>query len=61
MTLGGSAGMKYLSVNEVAKRAGMTEETIRRHIRAGKLVAHRVGKAYRITTENYHKFMTGKK
>ncbi len=35
--------MKLLSVPEVAKHLGVTDETVRRHVRSGKLRAEKLG------------------
>ena len=38
----------WLTVEEVSKEFRVSEETVRRHIRAGKLKAVKVGRQYRI-------------
>lgn len=35
--------LQLLSVPEVARLLGVTEETVRRHVRSGKLVAEKLG------------------
>jgi len=49
--------MEFYSIAEVAEMSGQSQKTIRRHIAAGKLKAERIGSRYRITKENYDKWM----
>jgi excisionase family DNA binding protein len=41
-------GPKLVSVREAADVLGVAEVTVRRHVRAGKLVSKRVGRAVRV-------------
>ena len=50
--------MEFYSLVEVANMSGHSQKTIRRHIAAGKLKADKVGNCYRITKENYDKWLT---
>ena len=50
--------MEFYSLVEVANMSGHSQKTIRRHIAAGKLNADKVGNSYRITKENYDKWLT---
>lgn len=44
-------------VSEVADKLRISEMTVYRYIDAGKLKAHRLGKAYRITREELERFL----
>ncbi len=48
---------RFMSVEEVAKDLGVTEETVRGYIRAKKLVAYRMGRDYKIKPEDYQRFL----
>ena len=48
---------RFLSVEEIAKDLGVTEETVRGYIRAGKLTAYKMGRDYKIRPEDYQKFL----
>lgn len=48
---------RFLSVEEIAKDLGVTEETVRGYIRAKKLTAYRMGRDYKIRPEDYQKFL----
>ena len=49
--------MDFYSIAEVSEMSGQSQKTIRRHIAAGKLKADKVGNCYRITKENYSKWL----
>ena len=51
----------FLSVEEVAKRLGLKEETIRTYIREGLLNAYRFGNVLRIRVDDYEKFVQERK
>lgn len=48
-----------LSVSEVAKRLGVSAEAVKRRIRAGELVAYKVGGLYRVAEEDLKRFLEG--
>ena len=47
----------FLSVEEVAKRLGLKEETIRTYIREGLLNAYRFGNVLRVRVDDFEKFV----
>lgn len=47
----------WLTVEEIAKDLGVSEETVRNWIRQRHLVAYRVGRDYRIKQIDYHRFL----
>jgi excisionase family DNA binding protein len=47
----------FLSVEEVAKRLGLKEETIRTYIREGSLNAYRFGNVLRVRVDDFEKFV----
>jgi excisionase family DNA binding protein len=47
----------FLSVEEVARRLGLKEETIRTYIREGSLNAYRFGNVLRIRVDDFEKFV----
>ena len=49
--------MSFYSIVDAAKMSGQSQKTIRRHIAAGKLKADKIGNCYRITKENYNKWL----
>ena len=49
--------MEFYSIAEVAEMSGQSQKTIRRHIASGKLKADRVGNRYRITKDQYEKWL----
>ena len=49
--------MEFYSIAEAAQMSGQSQKTIRRHIAAGKLKADKIGNCYRITKENYNKWL----
>jgi len=51
----------FLSVEEVAKRLGLKEETIRTYIRGGLLNAYRFGNVLRIRVDDFDKFVEERK
>lgn len=42
---------------EIAQETGLCRDTLRRHIREGKLLAYDFGGHYRVTEENYAKWL----
>jgi excisionase family DNA binding protein len=52
---------EWLSVEQIAKELGLTEETIRTYIRSRQLTAYRVGNTYRIKREDLNKFLEKRK
>ncbi len=52
---------QWLSVEDIAKELGLTEDTIRNYIRTKQLVAYRVGNTYRIKREDLDKFLEQRK
>lgn len=51
----------FLSVEEVAKRLGLKEETIRTYIREGLLNAYRFGNVLRIRVDDFEQFVQERK
>ena len=51
----------FLSVEEVAKRLGLKEETIRTYIREGSLNAYRFGNVLRIRVDDFEQFVQERK
>jgi len=51
----------FLSVEEVAKRLGLKEETIRTYIRGGSLNAYRFGNVLRVRVDDFEKFVEERK
>jgi excisionase family DNA binding protein len=51
----------FLSVEEVAKRLSLKEETIRTYIREGALGAYRFGNVLRIRVDDFEKFVQERK
>lgn len=49
--------MGFYSITEVADMSNQSQKTIRRHIAAGKLKAEKVGNKYRITKDDYEKWL----
>lgn len=49
--------MDFYSIAEVAEISGQSQKTVRRHIAAGKLKADKTGNSYRITKDNYEKWL----
>ncbi|HZO72271.1 MAG TPA: helix-turn-helix domain-containing protein [Ktedonobacteraceae bacterium] len=47
----------FLSVEEVARRLSLKEETIRTYIRDGSLSAYRFGKVLRIRVDDFEQFV----
>ena len=52
---------EFLSVEEVAKRLGLKEETIRTYIREGSLSAYRFGNVLRVRADDFEKFVEERK
>ncbi|HZU68270.1 MAG TPA: helix-turn-helix domain-containing protein [Ktedonobacteraceae bacterium] len=55
------SGKDFLSVEEVAKRLGLKEETIRTYIRQGLLNAYRFGNVLRVRVDDFEKFVEERK
>ena len=51
----------FLSVEEVAKRLALKEETIRTYVREGSLNAYRFGNVLRIRVDDFEKFVQERK
>ncbi len=51
----------FLSVEQVAKRLGLKEETIRTYIREGSLNAYRFGNVLRVRVDDFEKFVEERK
>ena len=50
--------MEYYSIAEVAEMTKQSQKTIRRHIASGKLKAEKLSNRYRISSEEYQKWLT---
>ncbi len=48
---------EYLTVEQIAKELGLSEETVLRWIRRKELKAYKLGKTYRVTRKDYQKFL----
>jgi len=53
----GMESQKYWTPREVAERFKVSEETVRRYIREGKLKAIKFGNSYRISDEALQEFL----
>jgi len=51
----------FLSVEEVARRLSLKEETIRTYIREGSLNAYRFGNVLRVRVDDFEKFVEERK
>ena len=51
----------FLSVEDVAKRLSLKEETIRTYIREGLLNAYRFGNVLRVRVDDFEKFVQERK
>lgn len=51
-------GIKLYSIGEVGTLLGVTNQTIAKYIREGKLSARTIGKRYFVSEENLKKFVT---
>ena len=49
--------MEFYSIAEAAQMCAQSQKTVRRHIAAGKLKADKIGNCYRITKDNYNKWL----
>ena len=58
---GAPLSTEWLSVEDIAKELGLTEETIRTYIRSRQLTAYRVGNTYRIKREDLNRFLERRK
>ncbi len=50
--------MEFYTIAEVAEMSGQSQKTVRRHIASGKLKADKIVNRYRISKENYEKWLT---
>ena len=53
--------MNYYSIAEIADLSNQSQKTIRRHIAAGKLQAEKINNKYRISEEQYQKWLMSDK
>ena len=51
---------KLLTVQQVAEKAGVSEATVLKEIKIGKLLHHKVGRQYRIEMANFDDWISGK-
>lgn len=49
--------MEFYSISAAAEMSGQSQKTVRRHIAAGKLKADKIGNRYRITKDNYDRWL----
>ena len=49
--------MEFYSIAEIAEMSGQSQKTIRRHIASGKLNADKIANRYRISKDNYGKWL----
>lgn len=52
--------MKYFEVAEVSQKLNLSENTVRKYIREGKIKAVKAGKRYIVSENNYNNFIDGK-
>ena len=52
---------EYYLVEELAAKLRVHQMTIYRYLKAGKLHAHKIGKAYRISKADFDRFMVATK
>jgi excisionase family DNA binding protein len=48
---------EYLTVEQIAKELGLSEETVLRWIRRKELKAYKLGKTYRVNSKDYQEFL----
>lgn len=48
---------EHFTLKEVAKKIAVSEQTLKRHIKAGILKSNKPGKSHLITTENLNKYL----
>lgn len=48
---------EYLTVEQIAKELGLSEETVLRWIRRKELKAYKLGKTYRVQRKDYQEFL----
>ncbi len=48
---------EYLTVEQIAKELGLSEETVLRWIRRKELKAYKLGKTYRVNRKDYQEFL----
>lgn len=49
--------VEYLTVEQIARELGMSEETVLRWIRKRQLKAYKFGRDYRVKKEDYQEFL----
>lgn len=52
-----SINKEFYKAEELAEKLEVNIMTIYRYIKAGKLVAHKIGKEYRISKDEFERFM----
>ncbi len=61
-TSGCALEQRFMSVEQIAKDLGVSEDFVRGLIRSGELPAYRVGKKeYRVKIDDYERFLEGRK
>jgi len=53
-------GVKLFTIPEVAEAMGVTPQTVRKYIKAGKLKSQRIGRPIYVTESNILKFVNSK-
>jgi excisionase family DNA binding protein len=56
-----AAGDKFVSVQRVARRFGVSENTVYRLIEEGRIEAHKIGRQYRIPWQSLERFLNASK
>jgi excisionase family DNA binding protein len=56
-TAGVAMSKQYLTVEDIAGLLGVSVDTVRNWIKQGRLEAYKVGRDYRISNEQFEKFM----
>jgi excisionase family DNA binding protein len=54
-----NGAVELLTVEDITSRLNVSDQTLRRYIREGKLKARKVGRQYYITKENFIKYLNG--
>lgn len=52
---------QYLTVEDIADLLGVSVDTVRNWIKQGRLEAYKVGRDYRISNEQFEKFMEARR